>query len=282
MEKAISGAINNWLKSLVSALMDGTMGLCQSVIDQIDQSLPIIRTWYIIFLAFSTSLVVVVTLGRIIMTLLKEADESTDATWANIIMDAIKSAAVIPIFVFLQGFVQASVVFPLLKFMMSSNAKYSAKSIMNTKAIPWPTAFQPPVLLLVFFGLIFMVITVVFFMKMCLYFADMAWYNLTIPLVAMSMATESFDYAGTWWKKFIYYNASIVSQVLCMSLSIWCFTHMTQYGFIAFIGALGFGSLVIKTPDIVKDFWASTGFTTGTGRLGMRGLSNLIRHFSTS
>ncbi|VDH09368.1 Membrane protein with 6 predicted TMS [Lactiplantibacillus plantarum] len=105
---------------------------------------------------------------------------------------------------------------------------------------------------------------------MCVFVADMAWYNLTIPLAAMSMATESFDYSNTWWKKYIYYNASIISQVLCMSLSVWCFTNMAKYGFIAFIASIGFGFLVVKTPDAVKDFWASTGVTKSTGMGAMR------------
>ncbi|MCK3678197.1 conjugal transfer protein TrbL family protein, partial [Lactiplantibacillus plantarum] len=124
----------------------------------------------------------------------------------------------------------------------------------------------------------FTVVTVVFFIKMCVFVADMAWYNLTIPLAAMSMATESFDYSGTWWKKYIYYNASIISQVLCMSLSVWCFTNMAKYGFIAFIASIGFGFLVVKTPDAVKDFWASTGVTKSAGMGAMRMFQNYFRN----
>lgn len=216
MTEIIQSAISHFFEWLLSGLLDGLFNICKAIIDQANQSLPIVKTWYAIFLSFATSLVVVVVLGRIVMTILKEADESTDVTWANIIMDGIKSAAVIPVFVF--------------------------------------------------------------FIKMCAFVADMAWYNLTIPLAAMSMATESFDYSGTWWKKYIYYNASIISQVLCMSLSVWCFTNMAKYGFIAFIGSIGFGFLVVKTPDAVKDFWVSTGVTKSTGMGAMRMFQNYFRN----
>lgn len=53
-------------------------------------------------------------------------------------------------------------------------------------------------------------------------------------------------------------------------LSVWCFTNMAKYGFIAFIASIGFGFLVVKTPDAVKDFWASTGVTKSAGMGGCK------------
>ncbi|WP_246879657.1 conjugal transfer protein TrbL family protein [Lactiplantibacillus plantarum] len=273
----VQGAIAKFFEWALSGLLDGLFNICKAIIDQANQSLPIVKTWYAIFLSFATSLVVVVVLGRIVMTILKEADESTDVTWANIIMDGIKSAAVIPVFVFLQGFIQGSITLPLLKYMFSSDQQFTAKSITGMNKVPGLKDVGISLPLQILFLLIFTVVTVVFFIKMCVFVADMAWYNLTIPLAAMSMATESFDYSATWWKKYIYYNASIISQVLCMSLSVWCFTNMAKYGFIAFIASIGFGFLVVKTPDAVKDFWASTGVTKSAGMGAMRMFQNYFR-----
>lgn len=273
----VRGTIAKFFEWLLSGLLDGLFNICQAIIDQANQSLPIIQTWYAIFLSFATSLVVVVVLGRIIITMLKETDESTDVTWANIVMDGLKSAAVIPVFVFLQGFIQGSITLPLLRYMFSSDQAFTSKSITGMNKIPGLASVGVSLPLQILFLLIFTIVTVVFFIKMCIFVADMAWYNLTIPLAAMSMATESFDYSGTWWKKYIYYNASIISQVLCMSLSVWSFTNMAKYGFMAFIGAIGFGFLVVKTPDAVKDFWASTGVTRSTGMGAMRMLQSYLR-----
>ena len=203
MTEIIQSAISHFFEWLLSGLLDGLFNICKAIIDQANQSLPIVKTWYAIFLSFATSLVVVVVLGRIVMTILKEADESTDVTWANIIMDGIKSAAVIPVFVFLQGFIQGSITLPLLKYMFSSDQKFTAKSITGMNKVPGLKDVGISLPLQILFLLIFTVVTVVFFIKMCAFVADMAWYNLTIPLAAMSMATESFDYSGTWWKKYI-------------------------------------------------------------------------------
>ncbi|OEY83861.1 conjugal transfer protein [Oenococcus kitaharae] len=277
MTDIIQSAITHFFEWLLSGLLDGLFNICQAIIDQANQSLPIIQTWYAIFLSFATSLVVVVVLGRIIITMIKETDESTDVTWANIVMDGLKSAAVIPVFVFLQGFIQGSITLPLLRYMFGSDQVFTSKSITGMNQIPGLASVGVSLPLQILFLLIFTIVTVVFFIKMCIFVADMAWYNLTIPLAAMSMATESFDYSGTWWKKYIYYNASIISQVLCMSLSVWSFTHMAQYGFMAFIAAIGFGFLVVKTPDAVKDFWASTGVTRSAGMGAMRMLQSYLR-----
>src|SRR5699024_4066583 len=105
----VQGAIAKFFEWALAGLLDSLFNICKAIIDQANQSLPIVKTWYAIFLSFATSLVVVVVLGRIVLTILKEADESTDVTWANIIMDGIISAAVIPVFVFLQGFIQGSI-----------------------------------------------------------------------------------------------------------------------------------------------------------------------------
>ena len=51
---------------------------------------------------------------------------------------------------------------------------------------------------------------------------------------------------------------------------------MAKYGFIAFIASIGFGFLVVKTPDAVKDFWASTGVTKSAGMGGYENVSKLF------
>ncbi|EHL97287.1 hypothetical protein HMPREF9103_02029, partial [Lentilactobacillus parafarraginis F0439] len=52
--------------------------------------------------------------------------------------------------------------------------------------------------------------------------------------------------------------------------------NMAKYGFIAFIASIGFGFLVVKTPDAVKDFWASTGVTKSTGMVRRENVSKLF------
>lgn len=197
----VRDAINEWLKGVFTGVMNGMTSWCRAIFDQIGQHEAVLDQWYAIFLTFATSLVVVVVLGRIIGTLLKEADESTDVTWANIVMDSLKSAAAIPVMVFLQGFLLKAIVFPLGKFMFSMNSKYTASTITSSKNIAGTLAIGS-VMSLILLGF-FAIVTVFFFFKMCIFMADMAWFYLTIPFAAISIATETWDYSGTWWKKLI-------------------------------------------------------------------------------
>lgn len=273
----IGDKINDWLKDVFKAIMDFAVSGIKSILDQLNTSLPIIDKWYGVFLAFATSMVVVVVLARIIMTLISEADESTDVTWANIIMDAVKSAIAIPVFVFLQGFLQTRIILPLAKGMFDMSGKFSADAVYSTSKVTKNIAITGfmQILFLAFFA----IVTVAFFIKMCIYFADMAFYNMSIPIVAMSIASESFDYSSTWWKKLVYYNISMLAQVLSLTVAIWCFTHIgTKWSFPAFMGAIGFGWLVLHTPHAIQDFWASTGITKGAGRSVMRGMGNIGRN----
>lgn len=205
----ISEAINEWIKNGFTAIMNFMTSGCRAIMDQIGQHESVLDQWYAIFLTFATSIVVVVVLGRIVGTLLKEADESTDVTWANIVMDSLKSAAAIPVMVFLQGFLLKAIVFPLGKFMFSMNSKYTASMITGSKNIGGTLAIGS-VMSLILLGF-FAILTVFFFFKMCIFMADIAWFCLTIPFAAISIATETWDYSGTWWKKLIYLNASMLS-----------------------------------------------------------------------
>lgn len=273
----IGDKIDDWLKDVFKSIMNFAVSGLKAILNQLDTSLPIIDKWYGIFLAVATSMVVVVVLGRIIMTLVSEAEETTDATWANIVIDAVKSAIAIPIFVFLQGFLQTRIILPFAKSMFDMSGKFSANAIYKTAKIT--KNIELTGIMQILFLAFFAVVTVVFFIKMCIYFADMAWYNLSIPFVAMSIATESFDYSSTWWKKLIYYNTSMLAQVLSLTATIWCFTHIgTKWSFVAFMGSIGFGWLVIHPPHFIQDFWASTGITKSSGRSAMRGAGAMGRY----
>lgn len=277
---SIAKPINDWLKSVAGGVMDFAVSGAKAILDQVTQNLPVITTWYNVFLSFAVSMVVGIALYRVIQTLISNMDESSDVTWANILIDSTKGAFVIPIMVFAQGFLQKKIIVPLAKGMFDMSGQYSSDAVKKVASIPLGTAGNKlalngtmQVLMLIFFA----IVTIAFLIKMCIYFADMAWYNLAIPFAAISIATETFDYASTWWKKLVYYNISMLSQVMSLTLTIWCFTHLAKYGFIAFMGCIGFGWLVLHTPHVIQDFWASTGITKSTSRSAMRGIGNMRR-----
>lgn len=277
--------INDWLSSVAGSVMDFAVSGAKAILDQVTQNLPVITTWYNVFLAIAVSMVVSITLFRVIHTLLSNVDDSSDVTWINILMDSTKGAFLIPIMVFIQGFLQKKIVIPMAQGMFSMDSNYTSKAVQGVKDIPLANGSQKLALngsMQVLFLVFFAIVTIAFLIKMCIYFADMAWYNLAVPFAAISIATESFDYSTMWWKKLVYYNISMLSQVLSLTLTIWCFTNLANYGFIAFMGCIGFGWLVLHTPHVIQDFWASTGITKSGGRSAIRGLQNGMRRLSSA
>lgn len=271
---SISKSINNWFKNLFTEIMKFAISLSKGIFDQISQeNNKDIQAWYVLFLGFATTLVVVVVLARIVLTILKEADESTDVTWSNIIMDSVKSAISIPIMVFLQWFLLNLIIVPLGKYMFDMNTKYSANSIADTKKIGDTAQLGAfvQILLVAFFA----IVTVIFVLKLCIFLCEMIWFNLAIPFVAVSIASESFDYGLTWWRKLLYINVSLLSQVLSMTLCVWGVTHWNTNGFYAFALSIGMGYLILHSPKVIEDFWSSVGLTKTGGR-GLRSLASMI------
>ncbi|WP_430515087.1 hypothetical protein [Lactococcus lactis] len=88
-----------------------------------------------IILGFATTLVVVVVLARIVLTILKEADESTDVTWSILLWIALNQLFQSLLWFSCNGFCSNLIIVPLGKYMFDMNTKYSANSIADTKKI---------------------------------------------------------------------------------------------------------------------------------------------------
>ncbi|BDE10958.1 MULTISPECIES: conjugal transfer protein TrbL family protein [Lactococcus] len=276
MDKLISSAIGNFLKSTMTGILKWIMSIMTGTVDLLDTNLSEIAKYYAIFLAFSGALVVAVVLARIITTMLKEADDTTDATWANIVMDSLKSAVSIPIMVFIQGFLVTAITVPLIKYIFDDTKGLSMKTINHAIDVSTGTdkgfGLGVPLLIIAFF----LVVMVVFFVKIGVFVADLAFFNLAVPLVAVSIASENFEYASTWWKKLVYLNVSIITQTLSLALMVASLGLLDKgWGYLAF--TIGFGFLVIKAPTIVQDLWQSTGLGKATVNTSMRTLSMMMR-----
>lgn len=274
--KAVSDAINTFITNFIKGCLTWIFDVIQGTVDVLDNNMKHVATYYAIFLAFSTSLVVAVVIGRIVLTLMKEADGSTDATWANIIMDAIKSAISIPVMVFIQGFLISSITIPLVKYIFSDTKGLTMKTIDHALKVANGNDSGYGIGVSILLLLFFLVVMVVFFIKIGVFIADIAFFNLSIPLVAVSVATESFEYASTWWKKLVYLNITLIAQTVALSLMVASLKLLDKgVGYFAFV--IGFGVLVIKAPTILQDLWQSTGMGKATASGGLRQIAMMMR-----
>jgi len=276
MGDMISKAINSFLEGIIKGALKWIINILTGTVKLLNTNMNEIAVYYGIFLGFATSLVLVVVLARIIVTIMKEADDSTDATWANIIMDAVKSAISIPLMVFIQGFLIRAFTIPLVTYIFKDAGGLSEDTVNHAVKVATGNGtgygYGVPLLILGFF----LVVLVVFFVKIGIFFADLAFFNISIPIVAVSVATESFEYASTWWKKLLYLNLTLIAQTMAMALMVASFGLLDKgWGYLAF--TIGFGVLVIKAPTILQDMWQSTGLGKATATGGMRAMAMMLR-----
>jgi hypothetical protein len=269
-------AINGWINKFLNGCLKWVIDVLKDAVSVVNTNVKQVDLYYGIFLGFATSLVVAVVLGRIIITMLKEADDSTDVTWANIVMDSVKSAVSIPIMVFFQGFILKAITIPLMTFCFSESGGLSLDTVTHASKVATSHGtgygFGVPMLILAFF----LVVLVVFFVKIGIFTANLIFFNLSIPLVAVSIASESFDYFSTWWKKLIYLNVTMIAQVMALSLMVASFGLLDKgWGFLAL--TIGFGAMIITPPTVLQDFWQTTGMSKSLAKSGMRQLAMLVR-----
>lgn len=277
MGDMISKAINGFIGDIIKGALKWVINILTGTVELLNTNMKEITNYYAIFLGFATTLVVVVVLARIIATILKEADDSTDATWANIVMDALKSAISIPLMVFIQGFLIRVITIPLVTYIFNDAGGLSVDTVNHVVKLATGNngtgyGYGVPLLILGFF----LVVLVVFFVKIGIFFADLAFFNISIPIVAVSVATESFEYASTWWKKLLYLNLTLIAQTMAMALMVASFGLLDKgWGYLAF--TIGFGVLVIRAPTVLQDMWQSTGLGKATATSGMRAMAMMLR-----
>ena len=266
--------MTNWFTQALTEALEFFLGLFGSLIDSVSNSVELIETWYSVFVAMVGVLIVAVVMVRIFFAVLSEGERASgiygmEPTISILLMDSIKACGAIPVMVFAQGFLQDRVIFPIVKWLFDEESMFSAETITRTENVGGVnlTGFS-----LTLFVLFFSIVLGVFFFKMCKFYANLAFFTLGTPFVAMSMVTEDFNLFPTWWRKLLYMNISLVAQVISLAMMVWAVSRMNgaiQY----FMLAIGSGSLVMGAPALIEDFWSSS----GTSRKAMHGISMIVR-----
>lgn len=267
--------INNWFASIFTEILKFFLSLFGSLASALDENVSLIDTWYNVFVALVGVLIVAVVLVRIFSALLSEGERASgiygmEPTISIIIMDVVRACGAIPVMVFAQGLLQNKIIFPIIRWLFDEQALFSAETITDITSFG---GIQIGGFVLILFILFFAIVLGVFFFKMCIFYANLAFFTLATPFVAMSMVTENYDYFQTWWRKLLYMNLSLLAQVMSLTMTVWAFNNLgdSLQGFMLIIGG---GVLVMRAPAIIEDFWSSS----GTTNKAMRGAVALMRH----
>lgn len=258
--------ITDWLTDSLIDILNFYLEGCSSAVAVVSIRIPLVDEMYSVFVGLCGILLVCIVLFRIFTSIIGEAERSSgtygmEPTISIIIIDTIKSGAAIPIMVFIQGLLHYRIIYPLTSYLFSEQSGLTAEVIKNTSKVGGIllSGFTF-VLFLLFFSIVFLV----FFIKMSKFYVELAFFTLATPIAAISIATTSFDFSQTWWRKLLYLNLSLLSQVLCLTLMIYAFNRITD-SIMMLMLLIGSGALIFKAPSVIEDFFSSSGSAKKAG-----------------
>jgi len=230
------------------------------IVDWLDENIDLVDTYAAIFLTLAGTFLVCVVLWRVITTMYNSAYGS-EVTATHIILDAIKASASIPIMAFIQTFSQRFIVIPLVKFLFNEQAMFSLDTLEDIKSIG---SVELSKTVTNIFLLFFVIVLIAFFIKICIYYVEMIFFNLSIPWVAITIATESSDFSKSWWRNYLKMTVTLIAQVLSLTLLVYSVGNLSN-GMQYVLLMIGSGCLILKAPLVLQEIWASTGATKGIG-----------------
>lgn len=277
--------INDWLLDSAFSIVRFFIALIGEAMANAGKTIPVIKDWYNLFVGICSLLLVCVIVFRVLMTTIREGDGSTEASASTIIIDSTKACGAIPVMMFIQGYLYNKIILPVLSYFILEQVGYvgfTVKSIERLKNYVIFPDLQVKITTFVFVVLVifFAIVLVAFFVKMSIYLAQLAFFTLSIPFCAISIASEQFEYASMWWKKLLFLNISIVAQVISLTLMIYAFSEITKSeegAILYFMLTIGAGVLIFKAPLVIEDLWTSTGTAKSGGRLLSTGAKLALR-----
>jgi len=256
--------ITEWLESGVDIFIQ----FIENILLNYDGLAGIALDAYNLFVWLSGLLLVVVCLGKVIAMLLSEAEGSTEANAWNIILDTVKAGLLLVLMPFVIS-VTMNIVKALSEFFFS-DIGISLKESINTliESDSFNEAFGGLMSNLLVW-LFVLIVVALFVIKMFIAQANILILEVLSPMVAISIANDSFDFTETWARDLLSHAVTIVVSVISMALFTEAITanHDTIWSMLP--AMVGSGALVISGPTLVKNIW----FSSGAGRAG----GNIIR-----
>jgi len=267
----IGDAINTWLKDVFKHCIELFVGIFSNLVDILDDEVLLLEVWSIVFMNFAGMFLVCIVLYRVGCTIFSAAYDS-EVSATHIILDTIKASAAIPIMAVAQSILQTMVIFPLVKYFFGAQGMFAADAITEITSIG---SIELAGFTVVLFLLFFAIVLGVFFVKMCIYYVEIVFFNLASAYAAISIATERSDYSKSWWQSLLKLNITLVAQVISLSVMIYGVTRLDR-GILYLMLAIGAGVLVIRPPIVLQELWASSGTSRGLGRALSRVISTAV------
>lgn len=261
--------ILDFFLDLISDVLERAFSLIAEVLFNTEGLTGFFKELYGIFLASGAMLMVCIVLFKVIQGLMSAAasGESQQAHLGGIIISTLKACVMIPVMPFLLWLIVGKIVYPLGEYMFGKMGTYTADGIANIlKSGSVGEVIGNQFMFIIMFGFICIAV-VAFFIKMCIYHADLLFLNVLSILAAISIVADDNNYAGVWWREVLSQVTTIVVQTACMvGLTSLLSSELSWYQFMLLIGLC---VLLIRGPSVLRNMWYATG--SGKSMMGQGG-----------
>lgn len=265
---------NNILEMIVEWFRSGVeifLEIMDNILLDYDGLAGIALDAYNLFVFISGLLLVILCLSKVITMLLSEADGSQEANAWGIILDTIKAGLWLVMAPFIVS-VMMRIVKILTDFFMEDISNSLMEAIERIASADTFKEVNSSIMVNLFIWVFVAVVVAFFVIKTFISHANIIMLLILSPVVAVSQASDNFDFTETWSRDLLSHAVTIIVLAFSMALFVETITatYDSQWGmYPMFIGS---GALVISGPTLVKNLW----FSSGASRAGQSAFRMLM------
>lgn len=263
----IGETINKYIYNSISDFLNGVFKAISNILFKQGAMPDFFNTLYNVFIGMGASVMTIIVLYKIVEYMLQVSTGTNDTPLSEILTRTVKASAMMVIAPVLLKILVGEIAYPLGDWMFSQvakNASDSAQNYLSSSVLSPILGAKTCVVFLAVFGFI-TVAVIVFFIKMCVYHAELIVYQIASIWAAISMVTDNMDIMLEWWKGLLMMIISILMQTALIVGITEIFVHSATWYNVMLL--IGFCYLIIKGPDLLKRMWYGTGTSRGFMRL---------------
>lgn len=282
----IGEKIDEFLQGVITDVLNGAFGFIGEVLFNPQQLSGFFQTLYNLFVAIGGMLLVCIVLYKVVVGLIESSrGQSSQADAWELIVDSVKASVMVIGMPFILWAVLGQVVMPLGEYMFSELGNFTADQVIDVIQGGAIGALVDGFVFIIIAGFIAIAVFA-FFIKMCIYHADIVFLILVSPFAAVSIVADDNNYAGVWWREFLSQITTITLQVASMVGVVAILTGadggdgLTWYNFMLLIGLC---VILMRGPSVTRSMWYATGAGKGmnqggkmSARMAMIGIKRML------
>ncbi len=264
---AILNPIDTLLGSWGTDLLEGSMNIANKMTFEIP-NIEFINTITNVFVFVTTTFAICIVLFKVVEAQIQASNGSGEAVTARIIQKLFYSSIGLAIMPWAMNYFIKKIVAPIGEYAIMSvvsqlDADVIGERLRNFLVTNFFSGGVSAIVLFIF--VIFFAFSIaMYFIAICVFYADFLVLTMLTPLVALSLLTDDQNYYQIWLKE-------ILSESLTMLIKLILYVVMVSlmisdsYTLANFMVMLGCGLLIVKTPSALQNMWYSTKVAKGGG-----------------